>query len=255
MKSFIRRVAKSSYGVKFRNLIGWRSVPISFAHLQKNSSVSDGFIWRVDNNFNTKFNFADLLPLFTNNKDNTIILDFFDHLNNPIKKIELNQLVDVSQELIIDSALLGKEGYGAFYIYHSSNESMNFDITFSNRCYVGYSFKNSLYSNVHGNTYVKSKGINNAIIEGDMIQSSRIKKYHYTIQNNFHGYDKTELVFVNPHSYSVKMTLNNSTYSFSSYEVKIIEFKDSIAKISGQSYFLRPVVFNYLNDRIDVYHT
>ena len=68
-------------------------------------------------------------------------------------------------------------------------------------------------------------------------------------------FDKTELVFVNPHNYTVKMELNGLKHRLSPYEVKVIELKDDIATIRGQSYFLRPIVFNYLNGRIDVYHT
>ena len=55
MKSYIHRIATSHLGVKLRNFFGLRSVPISFSHLQQNSSVSDGFIWRIDKNFKTKF--------------------------------------------------------------------------------------------------------------------------------------------------------------------------------------------------------
>ena len=182
MKSYIRKIAKSPLGVKFRNLTGWRSVPISFAHLQKNASVSDGFIWRVDEHFTTKFNFANLLPLFINSNDNTIILEFFDHLHQPIKTITLENLVDVSQEIIIDSMLLNTVGYGSFYIYHTSSSTLQESITFSNRCYVGYSYQKNLYSNMHGNTYVKSKGINNDKIEGNIIQFSGIRKYQYKLQ-------------------------------------------------------------------------
>ena len=88
-----------------------------------------------------------------------------------------------------------------------------------------------------------------------MIQSSGIRKYQYTLQNSFKGFDKTELVFVNPHNYMVKMDLNGSKHRLSPYEVKVIDFKDDLATVKGQSYFLRPIVFNYLNGRIDVYHT
>lgn len=255
MKSYIRKIATSPLGVKLRNLTGWRSVPISFAHLQKNASVSDGFIWRVDKDFTTKFNFADLLPLFTNSDDNKIILEFFDHLHQPIKTITLEKLADVSQEIVIDSNLLGTTGHGSFYIYHSSKSTLEEPITFSNRCYVGYSYKKNLYSNVHGNTYVKSKGINNDRVEGNMIQSSGIRKYQYTLQNSFKGFDKTELVFVNPHNYRIKMELNNKKHTLSPYEVKVINLKDNLATIKGQSYFLRPIVFNYINSHLDVYHT
>ena len=242
MKSYIYKLATSPLGVKLRNLTGWRSVPISFAHLQKNASVSDGFIWRVDEYFTTKFNFADLLPLFTNSDDNTIVLEFFDHLHQHIKTIALEKLEDVSQEIVIDSNLLGTTGHGSFYIYHTSNLTLEESITFSNRCYVGYSYQKNLYSNVHGNTYVKSKGINNDRVEGNMIQSSWIRKYQYTLQNSFKGFDKTELVFVNPHNFSVKMELNGTKYTLSAYEVKVIDFNDNIATIKGQSYFLRPIV-------------
>ena len=255
MKSYIHRIATSHLGVKLRNFFGLRSVPISFSHLQQNSSVSDGFIWRIDKNFKTKFNFTDLLPLFSKNSNNSISIEFYDNLHRPIKKIQLKNLANLSQEIIIDKKLLGVEGYGSFYIYHTSTTLLEESITFSNRCYVGYSYKNNLYSNVHGNTYVKSKGINNDKFEGNMIQSSWFKKYNYTLQNSFKGFDKTELIFVNPHSFKIKINLNNKNFKLSPYEVKIIDFKEKIAKIRGNSYFLRPVVFNYLKDSIDVYHT
>ena len=255
MQSFIRKIATSPVGVKIRNTLGLRPVPISFSHLPKNTTVSDAFIWRVDENFTTKFNFTDLLPLFTKSNKNTILLEFFDHKNRQIHKINLSNLNDVSQEIVIDKNLLGTTGHGTFYIYHTSTETLNESITFSNRCYVGFSYKKNLYSHVHGNTYVKSKGINFKDANGNMIQSSLLRKYSYTIQNSFIGFDKTELVFVNPHDFSINMSLNEAKYSLSPYEVKIIDFKDTIATIKSQSYFLRPIVFNYLYDKIDVYHT
>ena len=255
MQSFIRKIATSPFGVKVRNILGWRPVPSSFSHLPKNTSVSDAFIWRVDEEFITKFNFTDLLPLFTKSKKNTILLEFFDHKNRLIHKINLSNLKDVSQEIVIDKNLLGTTGFGTFYIYHTSTDTLNESITFSNRCYVGFPYKKNLFSYVHGNTYVKSKGIELKETNGNMIQSSRLRKYSYTIQNTFKGFDKTELVFVNPHDFNINMSLNGAKYSLSPYEVKIIDFKDAIANIKGQSYFLRPIVFNYLNDKIDVYHT
>ena len=107
MKSYMRKIATSPLGVKLRNLTGWRSVPISFAHLQKNASVSDGFIWRVDEHFTTKFNFADLLPLFTNSTDNTIILEFFDHLHQPIKAILTTSILILHQTgMEVEAALV-----------------------------------------------------------------------------------------------------------------------------------------------------
>lgn len=255
MQSFIRKLGTSSFGVKVRNILGWRPVPISFSHLPKNSSVSDAFIWRVDDNFTTKFKFTDLLPLFTKSKENSILLEFFDHKNRQIHKINLSNLKDVSQEILIDKNLLGTTGYGTFYIYHTSKDILEESITFSNRCYVGYSFKKNLFSYVHGNTYVKSKGIDLKKVNGNMIQSFKMKKYPYMIQNTFKGFDKTELIFVNPHDFNINMFLNEDKFSFSPYEVKIIDFKNTIVNIKSQSYFLRPIVFNYLNDRIDVYHS
>ena len=49
----------------------------------------------------------------------------------------------------------------------------------------------------------KAKGSIMIKVEGNMIQSSGIRKYQYTLQNSFKGFDKTELVFVNPHNYTV----------------------------------------------------
>ena len=58
---------------------------------------------------------------------------------------------------LIGNYLNNLNDYGTFYIYHYSKKINNIDNKdiISNRCYVGYSKNNNLYSFVHGNIYGK----------------------------------------------------------------------------------------------------
>ena len=71
-----------------------------------------------------------------------------------------------------------------------------------------------------------------------MIQSSRLRKYSYIFKIHFKGFDKTELIFVNPHDFNINMSLNGAKYSIT-LQVKIIDFKDAIANMQAKL-FLGP---------------
>ena len=66
----------------------------------------------------------------------------------------------------------------------------------SNRCYVGYSFKNNLPSFAHGNYLSKYKSIGKNSISNGIIQFTLFRKNSYLIQNNFSKFDKTELFLI-----------------------------------------------------------
>ena len=60
----------------------------------------------------------------------------------------------------------------------------------------------------HGNVWAKSKSIYPSNFSStDMIKTSLIKNYYYTIQKYFTDYDKNELFFANPTTKIVKFSL------------------------------------------------
>ena len=103
---------------------------------------------------------------------------FIQKKNKLIKIEKINNLL-LSNEFEINSKYLNNtEDYGSFYIFHYSKDLMNLknqDII-SNRCYLGYSQNNNLYTFVHGNTFAKFTSINsNGEILTNIVKTSLFK--------------------------------------------------------------------------------
>ena len=255
MKSLIKRAANSLIGVKLRNFVGFRTVIYSAQYKKYRSiSISDAFPWRTDHGYKTTFKYADILGLFYKIEDSYVELVFYSNDNNFIKKIIINQL-NYSNELLIDKDFLnGIEGYGVFYILHRSDSSYTDDLVISNRCYVGFSIKDSLNSFVHGNGYVKYQSLDGKYDGSGMVLSSFLKNL-YRIQNSFLEFTKSELFFVNPTSKKINFSIGSSQYSLEKGCSILIDVsgKEDISILS-RCLFLRPIIFNYKDDFFDVYH-
>ena len=172
MKSLIKKIAQSDKGIYLRNFIGFRPVKIVIDKSIRFQSISDAFLWRTDNGFKTTFNYADILGLFYKVEDSHVELNFYSKNNDFIKKIIINQL-NYSNKLLIDKDFLdGIEDYGVFYIFHRYDSYSDDDLIIANRCYVGFSLKDSLSSFVHGNQYVRYQSLDGKYDGSDMVKSS-----------------------------------------------------------------------------------
>ena len=254
MKSLIKKIARSDVGINVRNFIGFRPIWIRRNREYRVVSVSDAFLWRTDNGFKTTFKYSDILGLFYKIKDSYVELVFYSKDNNLIKRIIINRL-DYSNELLIDRDFLnGIEGYGVFYIFHRSDSDCGDDLVISNRCYVGFSMEGSLSSFVHGNLYVRYQSLDGKYGGSGMIQSSFFKNL-YRIQNSFVEFKKSELFFVNPTSKKINFSIGGNTYSLENYCSILIDISDEEdISIISRCMFLRPIIFNYIDDFYDVYH-
>lgn len=252
----VKKIFKSKLGIFLRNNIGFKKVPMLLPSSKENSiSVSDTFIWRTDNYFYTVFKFTDILKLFYDCEETKIELVFYDDCNNVIKRLDM--LTDTkNHELIIDQKFIGYKGLGTFCIFHDTSK-FNPNIIISNRCYVGYSFKNNLPSFAHGNYLSKHKSIGKNSINNGIIQFTLFRKNSYLIQNNFSKFDKTELFFTNPNDTILKFAIDEKQFQVKKGGIlKVTLLKKDLIKITkSNSLFIRPIVFNYINDFIDVYHS
>ena len=255
MKSLIKTIGRSTLGIKVRNIIGYRTVILSNDYKEAGSvSISDAFPWRTDSGYKTKFKYADILGLFFKIENSFVELVFYSKDNELIKKITLNQL-NYSNELLIDKDFLnGAEGYGVFYIFHRSDDCNTNDIVISNRCYVGFSIKNSLSSFVHGNSFVGYQSIDGNITGSGMVLSSFFKN-RYRIQNSFSDFTKSELFFVNPTPKKVNFSIDSNNYSIKKGCAILVNVsnKNDISILS-RCKFIRPIIFNYKYNFFDVYH-
>ena len=253
MKSLIKKIAKTKLAVITRNFLGIRPVVFKINNLSQNCSISDAFIWRTDNSFKTIFKYSDLLKYFYKIDNGQVEFLFFDKNYKLVKELQIEN-INLSNKLIIDKNFINKESYGIFYIFHKNEKDL--PISIINKCYTGFSYKNSLESFVHGNIIASSKKFNNHnIIEKDIVATSYFKINRYRIQNFFQDFDVTELFFNNPSSKKINFSINKNNYSLESGCSNIIDVSDlNILDIYSNCYFLRPIIFNFKSDFIDVHH-
>jgi hypothetical protein len=254
----LKFLANTELGFLLRNSL--QVYPQSFKTPKKKYpiSISDCFLWRTDKNYQTKFKYADLLNLFYKIENSWVEFHFYSK-NNKLIKIRKIENLDLFNELVIDSKFFNNlEDYGVFYIYHFSMNSkiVEEDNVLVNRCYLGYSQNNNLFSFVHGNVYAKYTSIlSNKKIEHNMMKMSFLMNENYTIQKYFDGFDQTELMFINPSSKTLKFKIEGKKYMLKAGCCRIIEIKQPVINILSNCRLLRPTVFSYKNGYLDVHHS
>jgi hypothetical protein len=258
MKLLVKKLANTNVGIFIRNSFNLKPVSLKIIEKKYPISVSDAFLWRTDNGFKTKFKYSDILNLFYKIKNSWVEFHFFSKNNELIKIEKINDL-NLSNELEINSQYLNNlEDYGSFYIFHFSkktNDLNNKDVI-SNRCYIGYSQNNNLYSFVHGNTLGKFTSIfSKENILTDIVKTSLFKNHTYTIQKYFDNFDKNELFFTNPTSKNIEFTIDNKNFELKPNFSLLVESKNSIISIKSNCLFFRPTIFCYKDKYLDVHHS
>ena len=257
MKSLVKILVNTDIGILLRNNLNFKPVGLKLFEKDYPTSVSDAFLWRTDNGYKTKFKYSDILNLYKI-KNSWVEFHFYSK-NNELIKIEKVNDLNLSNEFEISSKYLNNlKDYGTFYIYHFSENTkdLNNKDIISNRCYLGYSKNNNLYSFVHGNTYGKFTSIfSNKTFLTDIVKTSILQNHTYTIQKYFDGFDKNELFFVNPTSKTIKFSLENKSYKLKPNCSLLVEIKNSIISIKSNCLFLRPTIFSYKEEYLDVHHS
>ena len=252
---FLSHLKKSKFILNLRNSINFRPVPIVLPSDEKSYSISDAFCWRKSNDFKTDFRYTDLINYFTHKKNNSIKLVLSDHSNKIIDKVYLNpsQLTDN----IKVSNLLNKvkETSGHFFIFHKLPLQKDETIVLRNSCYTSFSFKGNTPSIVHGNLPVVAENKDFIPYKKNIIQCSNFRNYVYKVQHNFLQYNKTEVFFFNPLNKTLKIQINEISFSLSKYNSLIINLPLSdIYVIKSKCLLLRPIFFVYKNNYFDTFH-
>lgn len=259
MKSLIKILSKTSLGIFLRNLLNYKPVHMNIDGL-KFISVSDAFAWRTDNNFKTIFKYSDILNIFYKIKKSWIEFHFYDK-NNNLLKIEKKENLNLSNEMEITGEFfkrgLGLKDYGVFYVYHLSKEEIDNESIILNRCYLGYSQNKNLPSFVHGNTLARFTNISgNNKIYSNIVKTSLFPNHFYKIQKYFNNLDKNELFFSNPTSKTIKFSIDDKKFQLKNGCSLIVDISEKkIITIKSNCLFLRPTVFSYKDEFLDVHHS
>jgi hypothetical protein len=252
----MKKFFKNKFFLNLRNLFGIKPSYFNINNLDENKSISDAFFWRVDHNFSTIFRYTDLTKYFLN-ENSELTLVFFDNKNNFINKVNISNESMISGELNIGSYLLNNESsYGTFYVFHKINKKI--DISIRQSCYTGYSFKKNLSSFVHGNTPVAYNNLHkpNAKNKYGLAGYNLFINKTYRVQNYLGDYHNVEIMLMNPCNKKISIETNSSKFNLNIGESKILEMnnlKKSIV-LKSRCYLLRPIIFAYKNDFLDVFH-
>jgi len=259
MKLF-KKITKTKIIFKLRNYLNIKPTELNSLFVKKEYSISDAFLWRTDNSYKTYFKFTDLLKLFFNKEGTSINIIICDKNLKEIKRIQISK-IEISNQFLIDKNLLnGLEDYGVFYIFHNTKEKIKSSLR--NSCYTGFSYQDSLPSFVHGNcpaTYMKfdNQKFNIKSIKSsqDIVGFSLFKKQKYKVQKYFKDFSKTEIFLNNPTLKKIKVSISNNNFYINAGCSKIIDTTNyKQIEIISNCYFLRPIVFNYKNNFLDVHH-
>jgi hypothetical protein len=255
MKLLIKKLANTNLGILIRNSLNLKPVLTKITQSKYPITVSDAFAWRTDNGYKTVFKYSDILNLFFKTNDSWVELHIYSK-KNELLKIEKFSNLSISNEFTITSKYLNNiKDYGVFYIYHFTREKLDNENIISNRCYIGFSKNENLYSFVHGNILAKYRQIYpNNKINTDVVKISMFQNHNYRIQKFFNDLDKNELFFSNPTSKIIKFSVENKNYKLNPGCAKIIETAEQIITIRSNCLFLRPTVFSYKDNYIDVHH-
>lgn len=252
-KLLINNLFRRRFSKKIRNFSGIRPSLDIIDYNSLNMSTSDAFFWRTDKKFKTIFRFTNILENFYGKKEDNIKLIFFDKNNNLIKEYNSSNF-DLSSEIIIDYKFLNNiHDYGVFYVFHETNHNINSIIR--NSCYTGYIWDNNIPSMVHGNTITAQKKFSSNKIDYGIGGISFFKKHKYTVQN-FYSNKTTEILIVNPTKYTIGFNVNNEKFKLKKGCSKLISIlsQNSLIEINSNCYLLRPIVFDQINNFLDVYH-
>jgi hypothetical protein len=258
IKSLVNLFFKNNFFKQLRIIFNIKPEYIDTSFLDKNTSVSDAFLWRCDDGYKTVFKFTDLLNFFYKIKNSRITIIFYSCNGDELKQVTF-QNINFSSHLIIDQNFIGnkKFRYGTFYIFHSvnsANEANEIDSIVRNSCYVGFT-KNQFYSFVHGNVPVLAKSFTSKKIYKNFIIKSIFTNQKYLIQQNLNNYDYSEIFISNPTSNTIKFYLNKKKYLLKENHSIIIRINNqNFFYIISNCYFLRPIIFNYKNNYFDVHH-
>lgn len=242
---------KTILAKKIRNFLNFFPSFILIDFRQKNISISDAFYWRTDNGFSTIFSYSNLLKIFYGDNTSKIEILFFDKCGKFLKRINKEEIFD-SKKLYIDSQFMENiRDYGTFYVFHNSDEKFNSIIR--NSCYTAYSLNNNLPSYVHGNICSASKELMSKKINFNIVGKSFFKNNIFIVQNYIES-DRTEILLMNPTSKSLQIKVNEKGFKLIKGEVRLIKIDKEIIKIASKCYFIRPIIFSYKNEYLDVYH-
>jgi len=258
LRKLIYKILNSQIIRRLRNFSRIKPAFFSFDY-EKNYIASDLFIWRNDNGFETVFKASNIMQKYYN-ADSYLKFIFF--TNNGEFLFEFNQeFEDKFINLKFDSKLFKKNSYGTFCAFNFPKKIIDFEVNITNRCYLGYK-KNNSVSMAHGNLVsqmIKVDKQGNFDIKNlqPAVISNRYKS-KYIIQKPFKSSYTNYLLFTNPTSRNIKITINSDKLEIlprgcAIYKLSFFDEHKPI-EIKSDFFFSRPYVISEKGNFFDFHH-
>lgn len=258
----------STFLKKARKAFWVMGQPLTKKPANPKSVVSDLFVWRCGQNWNTYFELLDVSNLFGDNEQHQVAIVFFDDAGNEFyqQSIELigayRQALDISKVLLALNEL--PSDYGTFCVFHQQVPEgvSELESFIAERGYVSYQYKKApLRSYVHGNLDA---------IDGTLtpLSGSSFLDRKYNLQYLLESERTYEVALINASSNSKKVefkivgfdgsTQMHEYVALSRKQVLILPIKNlsgpSQLIIKSKMIMARPIVFCFNKDKIDVFH-
>lgn len=233
----------------------------------KKTSISDFFYFNVSNDFDTKlmvFNLSShVLPEIKQKE--RVKLFFFNDKGKNIAQNEFTLNYQETTEILISDFLSNTHGsFFAFHIFNDFGDLLENNSFITERGYIAYKFKNSLWSFMHGNHNAAYLDNNNKI--HSILARSYFKKNYYSPQVSFLDQDEFELVFNNPTYQSNILEIiekdengkiiKRKNLEINSFGTKVYKSQNKIRNIEiGSNLILnRPIIIKNYNGYLDIFH-
>jgi hypothetical protein len=251
----------------------WRQ-PLTCRPVDLNSPISDLFVWRNSNEWQTSFDLMDIPGLFGEGeigRDTGVTLVLFDQDGRQFSRQEI--FVQAAHRRTIDLTPfipVEKGAIGTFAIFHKSVPSVLNPLgTFiAERGYVSYRYLQApLRSYVHGNLDAIAQCATGNL---QLLGCSSLRRREYRLQYALVQGAKYELGLVNPtpvviegacklvSAHDGKM-LSTQAIKLAPGGVQVIVFQSEVTEparvvIESRMIMARPLVFHIQNLKLDVFH-
>jgi len=236
--------------------------------VNKQSVISDLFVWRCNKDWDTYFELIDIAALFGNDSQHYIEIVFFDEIGSEFYR-ELIELDMLCRQVLNISDLLSKLDnipcdYGTFAIFHKQTPSRVSEIAsfVAERGYLSYQYKKApLRSYVHGNL----DAIDDTLTP---LSGSSFLNRKYNLQYLLNPNNGYEIALVNTSSSDKKVNFEIASFGHEVQVKKSVTLKskqifllsiDNLVTLSrliiqSKMIMARPVLFSFHEDKIDVFH-
>ena len=235
----------------------------------KNSVISDLFIWRQNQFWQTNFELVNFKSFFNkNNKESeNIKIEIRDKEGKTL--INYEHVVENMKKKTINFSKILKESklnhdYGTFSVYHQHLDVVNeFNSHIAERGYSSFKYKNlNTLSSVHGNLDAISLLDNQKKLLGKQTLFNK----NFNIQYKFENQNCYDLFFVNPTSKPLKLLVTLIKYDQkynkilnimpAGSDVLNLEKNHEVSRIVVKSkyYMSRPLIFEYNENFLNSFH-